>query len=458
MTASAPGFVKRHPLAAYFILAYAISWIIWSPLVLSARGMITAQLPSYWHYFGAAGPILAAILVTRITEGASGLRGLFGRMVRWRVGIHWLAIALLSPFALFALAAAILRMTGAPWPDFRDIGRSQEFPRMGLLAATLFYTLTFGFGEETGWRGFALPRLQRDHSAMTATLWLTAGWALWHTPAFLYRPAYMGLDAGGVAGWAFSLLVGSILLTWMYNTTGGSILVVALWHGTLEVAYMSRIAEANHVVVTSVLVIAWGILVLLVAGPARLSRAGKVVAAPRARPAPPHLQHLPQYPPQPLPVAAAQREPGPVAPRVDLHPAGPRAERSRGGWRPASTTWSSRMPSASSSREKSSAPGTCTSSPRTLRPRSMVKRRESRSTPGVSAGHYARSSASRRSFTRSPGSSSPRESRMPPGWMPARACSWVGTVAWVMEAGCSMSVRTWPRLTARVTASDRRAR
>ena len=131
MTASLSRSARRHPLAAYFILAYAISWSLWLSLVLAARGTIAAHLRSWWHYFGAAGPILASILVTLLTEGASGLRAILARMVRWRVGVVWLLIAVLSPFALFALSAAILRVTGAPWPDFGQLGRSSSFPAWG---------------------------------------------------------------------------------------------------------------------------------------------------------------------------------------------------------------------------------------------------------------------------------------------------------------------------------------
>ena len=131
--------------------------------------------------------------------------------------------------------------------------------------------MSFGYGEETGWRGFALPRLQARHSAWVVSLLLTLGWALWHLPLFFYRPGYTSMDAAGVAGWFFSLLTGAVLLTWLYNESEGSILVVALFHASVDVAFTSRIASPEVVNVAGALITAWGIVVLVAAGPRRLS-------------------------------------------------------------------------------------------------------------------------------------------------------------------------------------------
>jgi uncharacterized protein len=146
------GTVQRSPVLAYFVIAYLISWSFWLPLVASVQG--------WWHYAGAAGPVGAALIVAAVSEGRVVVQGLLRQFSPSRVRWPWLAFAILSPLALLAL---------------------------GLGLTLLVHTLTFGVGEETGWRGFVLPRLQERHSAMRATHLLAVGWGLWHLPTFFRK-------------------------------------------------------------------------------------------------------------------------------------------------------------------------------------------------------------------------------------------------------------------------------
>ena len=111
---SLKSFMQRHQLVAYFVLAYAITWIIVSPLVASALGLLHLSIPPQIHYLGAYGPLLAALIVTGVTGGAAGLCELGSRMIKWRLGIVWILIALFSPGLLFLLSAVIQRA-----PSFR---------------------------------------------------------------------------------------------------------------------------------------------------------------------------------------------------------------------------------------------------------------------------------------------------------------------------------------------------
>src|SRR5919202_2948525 len=97
-------WVKEHPIITYFILAYAISWIIVAPLVASAQGFIDVPIPFSVHYLNDYAPLLAAIITTAITSGREGLRDFFGRMIKWRVGWGWVIMAAFSPPAVYALA------------------------------------------------------------------------------------------------------------------------------------------------------------------------------------------------------------------------------------------------------------------------------------------------------------------------------------------------------------------
>lgn len=244
VTSSDSKWLERNALVAYFALAYAITWTVALLLAASYRGWLGLQLPSSAHYLTSYGPLLAAFLVTALTGGAAGVRELVGRMTRWRVGPRWLLFALFSPAALFLVSAVILRAWSDAWPDWRRFGQVAELPSLGWLGGWVFHTLTFGIGEETGWRGFALPRLQRSRSALSATLVLSVFWALWHVPMFLYKEDYQAMGIGGSIAFFLGMLAGAIVFTWLYNSTGGSVLVVALWHG----AYNAAVASAEGLV------------------------------------------------------------------------------------------------------------------------------------------------------------------------------------------------------------------
>jgi membrane protease YdiL (CAAX protease family) len=269
--------IRRHPLAAYFLLADAVSWLLWAPLWLPALGFDALPVLPYQHAFGALGPIAAAFLVSGAETGRPGIRDLLQRMLLWRGRLGWIAVASLAPVALLALAIAAARALGSESVALRWIGRSHEFPQFSAIAFLTYSLISFGFGEETGWRGFALPRLQARHSALVASLLLTIGWAVWHVPLFFYRPGYLGMSAAGIAGWLFSLVTGSVLLTWLYNGSRGSLIVVAIFHAAIDVVFTSAEGSSTAVNAAGALITVWGVVVVVVAGPTYLSWQGKMV-------------------------------------------------------------------------------------------------------------------------------------------------------------------------------------
>ena len=264
--------ITRYSLVAFFALAYGISWLLWAPLWLPAFGVTVLSVIPFHHALGALGPILAAFIVSALESGRAGPADLARRMVLWRGRLLWLAIALFAPYALLALAVAGAALMSGEALSLAGFGLAREFPQFSALGFLAYNVVSFGFGEEVGWRGFALPRLQRRHSALAATVLLTLGWALWHVPLFLYRPGYTSMGLAGIAGWFFSLLTGAVLLTWLYNESRGSLLVVAIFHATVDVAFTSSIASPAAVNLAGAIITVWGIIVLLVAGPRWLSR------------------------------------------------------------------------------------------------------------------------------------------------------------------------------------------
>jgi membrane protease YdiL (CAAX protease family) len=273
--------IRRHLLAAYFVLAYAITWALVSPLVLEGVDLTGRLVPPGWHAFGALGPIASAFVVTAAVDGRPGIEELLDRMGRWRVGRTWLLLAVLSPFALFALSAAISAVLGPPLGETVNLGAEQ------LASFAWIVGVFYGVGEEPGWRGFALPRLQTGRSALSATLVLAVLWFFWHTPFFLYRYEF---GPGALVGFFFGLLAGAVWLTCLYNSTGGSVLMCILWHTGFNLVNLPDVVSGQVLAIMSVLVMVAAVAMVVVFGPRTLSAAGKHEGPPFATSSTPRVR------------------------------------------------------------------------------------------------------------------------------------------------------------------------
>src|ERR671933_1437818 len=181
------GLLARHPLTSFFVMAFAFSWIVWSPWVLSedGAGLLPFKLSDAASGLLVAaaillGPTLSGFIMTGVTEGRAGIRRLLRRIVLWRVGFWWYLFALIGVPVVMGLGTLILpgglASVLALGPGYvpRYLG---SFVLVTILGGPLF--------EEPGWRGFALPRLQPLHGPLVGTLILGLLWALWHLPEFL---------------------------------------------------------------------------------------------------------------------------------------------------------------------------------------------------------------------------------------------------------------------------------
>ena len=270
-------WIKAHPLITYFTLAYAISWIIVLPLIASVQGFIDIPVPFALHYVNDYGPLLAAIVTTRITDGAKGPRELFQRIVRWRSGLVWVVVAALSPLVVFGIAAAIVVLAmGETTPDLSLLGELPYLPYLGL-GGWIFWMLTVGLGEESGWRGYALPKLQANMSALSATLIVTLFWVGWHLPRFFYFDGFLDQGFSVLPLFALQQVAMAILLTWLYNSGRGSILAAALFHSGFNFFLTSPADVGDMTIVIRALLLVWAIVVIVVFKPANLSRKGKHV-------------------------------------------------------------------------------------------------------------------------------------------------------------------------------------
>lgn len=270
-TAGRPGILtrslhglKNHPLVGYYLLACALSWSIQVPLALQAQGVTGTSIPFSLHYLSAFGPMVAALIVTGLTAGRSGLAEFFHRKGKGRLPLGWWGFAL-APLILYVLAIPIIGLISGQPPDFQALGEVNFLPDMGI-GAFFLWILTFGLGEETGWRGFALPHLQKGRSAMAATLILWVLWAFWHLPLFFYSYRSVFL-----AGFLIGLLAGAITLTWLYNSTG-SIWIPVLFHGAFNFTTACTSCGSGFASqFISAAVMIWAVFVVIRYKPATLS-------------------------------------------------------------------------------------------------------------------------------------------------------------------------------------------
>lgn len=249
-------FVKRHDLALFVVLTYGLSWADWIPLLL--RGALVVPGGHITHFPGLAGPAAAALIVAALTEGRVGITRLLRRMLLVsKPTLRFLTYAL-SPliFLVFALAAAAL--TRSPMPEPGECGIYSGLPPLSFPAVLLLVFLFNGYGEETGWRGFALVRLQERFGPVKGTLVLALLWAGWHTPSFWFVEGYRNLGVAGlVGGVGLGICAGAVVLARVSNQTGGSVFAVSLWHATYNLTSATAASRGIIGAVTTTCVMVW---------------------------------------------------------------------------------------------------------------------------------------------------------------------------------------------------------
>lgn len=247
-------------LITFFALAYALSWSWVFPIAAAHLAVLRGQT---WptHYPALFGPAIAAIVVTMLTMGRPGIRDLLARMVRWRVPLRWW-LAALSPAAFLGLALIATAAAGKALPSTADFGRFSGIPAIGLAGVLLFIVLG-ALGEETGWRGYALPQLQRRFSPLISSLILAVLWFGWHLPQFFVITTYRDSSPVQYVGMLLGLICGAVILTWLYNRSGGSILLVAVWHGLYNIASGTQAATGVLAGVITTLVMIQGVVLIV---------------------------------------------------------------------------------------------------------------------------------------------------------------------------------------------------
>ena len=254
--------VRRHPLVSFFVLAYGLSWAYWIPLALA--GVRTAPGSSTTHEPGLLGPALAAFIMIGLTQGRAGVAALAGRLVLVSRPASRFLIYSLSPLVFLGLAIVVALALRAPLPPWSEFAIYSGLPPLGLPAVLLLVLLFNGFGEETGWRGFALEPLQRRYGPVVGTLILAALWAGWHTPAFFVVETYRTMSVPMIiGGFGLGICAGSIVLSRIAQRTNGSVLAAALWHALYNMTSATAASRGVIAAVTTTCVMVWALVLLI---------------------------------------------------------------------------------------------------------------------------------------------------------------------------------------------------
>jgi membrane protease YdiL (CAAX protease family) len=262
-------FVKKYPALSMFVLAMIFGSVV-------SLAIATDLLPPAASQLGALSSSLAAIVLVVVEGRKGGLRELLSRFLIWRVGFQWWAIALFFAVIPSVAGLYLFDLLGGPPVDWSELP-----PLYTVVPLFIMFTVAAGIGEEFGWRGFLLPRLQTRYNALVSSLIIGGIWAIWHIPEFFIKGTFQH-DLGSQAGllsafltYSVFVIVSSIWFTWVFNNTRGSVLLAAVMHGASNAwggyidVYRGYFGGILTFGVVSVLVTS---IIVLIAGARNLSR------------------------------------------------------------------------------------------------------------------------------------------------------------------------------------------
>jgi len=242
----------------FLLISYTFTWAIWFPLLTNTCfGTTFAILPGQF-FIGSFGPLIGAVFTTLIMDGKIGLGAWFKRTYSIRTGRKIWIYAAGLPVLYMIVAVIVQKIFLGSWPDWSTFGQTEKLQGFPAWLTLIVWIVTFGLGEESGWRGFLLYEAQKQTSMIKSTLKVGFFWMLWHLPAFFFNPTYTSMG-WGIIGWAVSLAFGSVLLGWMAREAKWSILPLMVWHGGFNLLTASDQAGAIMAMAASFLVIFHGV-------------------------------------------------------------------------------------------------------------------------------------------------------------------------------------------------------
>jgi membrane protease YdiL (CAAX protease family) len=256
--------VRKHPVVSFFVIAYGLSWAYWIPLAIAHVRVSPGSRVT--HFPGLLGPALAAFIVTGLTDGMRGILALARRLVLVSRPIRRFWLYALSPLLLLLAALLVAIAAHKPLPSLADFALYSGVPPFRLPAVVLLVVLFNGFGEETGWRGFALVPLQRRYGPVAGTFVLALLWAVWHTPTFFVVETYRAMTLPTlVGGFGLGICAGALVMSRIAQRTNGSVLAAALWHAGYNMTSATAASRGVIAAVTTTAVMMWALALLVAA-------------------------------------------------------------------------------------------------------------------------------------------------------------------------------------------------
>ncbi|MFZ5857631.1 MAG: CPBP family intramembrane glutamic endopeptidase [Chloroflexota bacterium] len=225
---------KRYTLPTFFLLTFALTWAMWIPATITkASGGTSVFSPDNpVGQLGRWAPGIAAILLTGLVAGKGGIGALFRPLKIWRVNIGWYAFAMLFQPVLFFAAKLLDSLLGKTYQVTSPLASvSIDAPIIFIVLGVIISAIPGAFMEELGWRGFALPRMQHKTTALTASILLGFVWGVWHIPSMIF---FGQTDVLSIALSVINFIPGTIIFTWLFNNTKGSLLLVTLFHASTQ--------------------------------------------------------------------------------------------------------------------------------------------------------------------------------------------------------------------------------
>lgn len=266
-------FLKRNSLGIGIIMMFLFTW----PIDLANSGVLPVKVPFAVYIILGWGFIFASLIMTGLTLGRGGVITLAKRFLIWRVEWKWYLTAFLLLPMIFASAVLLKAALTQSSTDFSAVAAHMIFGASANLPAYILPFFIFDFltnGEEMGWRGYVLPRLQAKHSALVSSLILGVVWGFWHLPKYLAPDNSSSFALGMV-----KILAEAVLYTWLFNNTKGSLLLTTIMHAAGNTAGVflpmsTTISGSNTdtLIIVIAIEVLTAIIVTVLTGPPRLSR------------------------------------------------------------------------------------------------------------------------------------------------------------------------------------------
>lgn len=227
-------FMKSHPLISYFLMAYVFTWVLVIPITFSQMGLGLFTVPESLLFIlllasTYSGPLPAALIMTSVLDGKEGRRQLWKRIFQWRVGFRWYLLVLVAYPVVFLAGLSFYSGTTL-WIALLE---NWQLIFTSYLPVALIGILFPSFGEEPGWRGFALSRLQEKYGPLLGTLILGVLHGLWHLPVYFIPGAILegSFDVTQFVANTCLLITISFFWTWLFNKSGQSVFFAMFVHG-----------------------------------------------------------------------------------------------------------------------------------------------------------------------------------------------------------------------------------